>query len=181
MSSRRLGRRVLMGTKMPRSSRVPIAISLIVAVFALTAACGDSSPEPTAPGLAVAQPTVELETPSVGSTPDPTAAPAPTTTSAADVMPEPTAHGLAAAQPTAELETPSVGSTPDPTAAPAPTATSAADAMPEPTEPPLINTPSPVSNIAPDFTLPSIEGVDYSLSQFRGDKSVAVVFYRGYW
>jgi hypothetical protein len=52
---------------------------------------------------------------------------------------------------------------------------------PDPTEPPLINTPSPVTNLAPDFTLPSVQGTEYTLSQFRGDKPVAVVFYRAYW
>ena len=51
----------------------------------------------------------------------------------------------------------------------------------EPTEPPLINTPGPVLNTAPDFTLPSVQGTDFTLSQFQGEKPVAVVFYRGYW
>ncbi|MEE8045402.1 MAG: redoxin domain-containing protein, partial [Dehalococcoidia bacterium] len=59
----------------------------------------------------------------------------------------------------------------------------AAEAIPSPTptEPPLVNTPVPVANTAPDFTLPSIEGAEYTLSQFRGTQPVAVVFYRAYW
>ena len=52
---------------------------------------------------------------------------------------------------------------------------------PEATEPVLINTPAPVANLAPDFTLPSIQGPDYTLSSFRGEKPVLVVFYRAYW
>jgi len=54
-------------------------------------------------------------------------------------------------------------------------------ALPEPTEPPLINTPVPVANTAPDFTLPSVQGPEYTLSSFQGEQPVAVVFYRGYW
>ena len=59
--------------------------------------------------------------------------------------------------------------------------TSTIDAIPTPTEPPLVNTPGPASKLAPDFTLPSIQGTENTLSQFRGDKPVAVVFYRAYW
>jgi cytochrome oxidase Cu insertion factor (SCO1/SenC/PrrC family) len=34
---------------------------------------------------------------------------------------------------------------------------------------------------APDFTLADQEGKSVKLSQFRGRKSVVLVFYRGYW
>ena len=51
----------------------------------------------------------------------------------------------------------------------------------DPIEPPLVNTPGPVTSSAPDFTLPSIQGSEYTLSQFRGEKPVVVVFYRAYW
>jgi len=54
-------------------------------------------------------------------------------------------------------------------------------AMPDPTKPPLVNTPGSVTSTAPDFTLPSIQGAEYTLSQFRGEKPVVVVFYRAYW
>jgi cytochrome oxidase Cu insertion factor (SCO1/SenC/PrrC family) len=34
---------------------------------------------------------------------------------------------------------------------------------------------------APDFTLEDVNGKNVSLSDFRGKKSVVLVFYRGYW
>jgi peroxiredoxin Q/BCP len=34
---------------------------------------------------------------------------------------------------------------------------------------------------APDFTLASSDGKAITLSDFRGKKSVVLVFYRGYW
>jgi len=34
---------------------------------------------------------------------------------------------------------------------------------------------------APDFTLEDVNGKNISLSEFRGKKSVVLVFYRGYW
>jgi cytochrome oxidase Cu insertion factor (SCO1/SenC/PrrC family) len=34
---------------------------------------------------------------------------------------------------------------------------------------------------APDFTLENIDGKQVSLSDFRGKKSVVLVFYRGQW
>ena len=38
-----------------------------------------------------------------------------------------------------------------------------------------------ISTMAPDFTLPSIQGPEYKLSDFRGKQPVAIVFYRAYW
>jgi cytochrome oxidase Cu insertion factor (SCO1/SenC/PrrC family) len=38
-----------------------------------------------------------------------------------------------------------------------------------------------VGQPAPDFTLESIDGKQVSLSEFRGKKSVVLVFYRGQW
>ena len=38
--------------------------------------------------------------------------------------------------------------------------------------------------LAPDFTLPNAnaaDGTEISLSQYRGDQSVVLVFYRAYW
>jgi cytochrome oxidase Cu insertion factor (SCO1/SenC/PrrC family) len=34
---------------------------------------------------------------------------------------------------------------------------------------------------APDFTLEDMNGKEITLSDFRGKKSVVLVFYRGYW
>lgn len=38
-----------------------------------------------------------------------------------------------------------------------------------------------VGQPAPDFTLQDVDGKNMSLSDFRGKKSVVLVFYRGYW
>jgi len=38
-----------------------------------------------------------------------------------------------------------------------------------------------VGQPAPDFTLEESSGKNISLSDFRGKKSVVLVFYRGYW
>ncbi len=36
-------------------------------------------------------------------------------------------------------------------------------------------------DIAPDFTLENIDGKRVTLSDFRGQRNVVLVFYRGYW
>jgi cytochrome oxidase Cu insertion factor (SCO1/SenC/PrrC family) len=38
-----------------------------------------------------------------------------------------------------------------------------------------------VGQPAPDFTLENIDGKQVSLSEFRGKRSVVLVFYRGQW
>ncbi len=38
-----------------------------------------------------------------------------------------------------------------------------------------------VGTVAPDFTLPQYDGGNVTLSQFRGNKNVVLVFYRGFW
>lgn len=38
-----------------------------------------------------------------------------------------------------------------------------------------------VGQPAPDFTLEDVEGKSITLSDFRGKKTVVLVFYRGYW
>ncbi len=38
-----------------------------------------------------------------------------------------------------------------------------------------------LGEIAPDFRLPSFNGDIVALSDFRGDKEVVLVFYRGHW
>jgi len=46
-----------------------------------------------------------------------------------------------------------------------------------PTDPQRIKGGQP----APDFTLEDMEGKSITLSEFRGKKTVVLVFYRGYW
>ncbi|MGQ0701946.1 MAG: redoxin domain-containing protein [Gemmatimonadales bacterium] len=38
-----------------------------------------------------------------------------------------------------------------------------------------------VGMIAPDFTLEALSGPPVTLSQYRGQKNVVLVFYRGHW
>jgi cytochrome oxidase Cu insertion factor (SCO1/SenC/PrrC family) len=38
-----------------------------------------------------------------------------------------------------------------------------------------------VGQPAPDFSLADMDGKNITLSEFRGKKSVVLVFYRGYW
>jgi hypothetical protein len=156
-------------TDLLRETRALVAISLIAALFVLTAACGSSS---TAPAAGESAPTAEAEHPPSSLTPAPFAASTSTSVDAAvEASTNPTPSAVEEAM--AEVE-PTAGSGTSP-------ATSVANPSPPPTEPPLINTPVPVANTAPDFTLPSVQGGEYTLSQFRGEKPVAVVFYRAYW
>ena len=46
-----------------------------------------------------------------------------------------------------------------------------------PTDPQRVKVGQP----APDFTLEDMEGKSITLSDFRGKKTVVLVFYRGYW
>jgi cytochrome oxidase Cu insertion factor (SCO1/SenC/PrrC family) len=46
-----------------------------------------------------------------------------------------------------------------------------------PTDPERVKVGQP----APDFTLEDVDGNKITLSDFRGKKSVVLVFYRGYW
>jgi hypothetical protein len=101
-----------------------------------------------------------------------------------DSDPVPTVEVLTSPGPMGTLE--QTPAPPDLLASPAPTAPTATPVptqtpAPLPTEPVLINTPVPIENLAPDFTLPSIKGDEYTLSQFRGKQPVVIVFYRAYW
>jgi hypothetical protein len=144
-----------MRTDQLRNSWGFIAVSFIAMIFALIAACGSES---TAPPLGGDEPTAEAEHPPSS----PTVAPTSTSPS-----PTPVSGDL-------DGESYSQVAVPEPTIEPT-------GATPEPTEPVLVNTPVPVSNVAPDFTLPSVQGSEYTLSSFRGEQPVAVVFYRAYW
>ena len=135
-----------MGTILRRDNRMVLAISLIAALFVLTAACGGSSAD---------SPEQTSSTTSAVVTPEPNIA---TATQATSVSPDEATD----ASPSISTSTPLA-------------------MVPEPTEPVLINTPVPVTNLAPDFTLPSIQGTEYTLSDFRGEQPVLVVFYRAYW
>lgn len=43
------------------------------------------------------------------------------------------------------------------------------------------NFPPSIGDMAPDFTLPAATGGEVTLSQFRGDRPVVLVFYRAFW
>ena len=60
--------------------------------------------------------------------------------------------------------------------------TPTAPGLPTPTLPASqANFPPGVGDIAPDFTLPVATGGEITLSQFRGDTPVVLVFYRAFW
>jgi hypothetical protein len=60
---------------------------------------------------------------------------------------------------------------PVPSTIPSPTAKASPTAVPD--------TPTPVGPLAPDFTLPDLDGAVWSLSQFRG-RPVALFFWATY-
>jgi len=39
----------------------------------------------------------------------------------------------------------------------------------------------PLTDLAPDFSLVTLAGPVVTLSDFRGERNVVLVFYRGYW
>lgn len=39
----------------------------------------------------------------------------------------------------------------------------------------------PSTDLAFDFTLPNVHGGDVTLSDFRDDKNIVLVFYRAFW
>jgi len=94
-----------------------------------------------------------------------TAAPAAPTVEAASTATE------APAPPTA-TDTPA----PPPSPTPQPTPTPAPQPAATPTPP-----PAPARPAAVDFSLPSAQGPQYTLSSFAGQQPVVVVFYRAFW
>jgi hypothetical protein len=66
------------------------------------------------------------------------------------------------------------GATPQPTAEPTATV-SPADGSGE------VAFGNNVNDQPVQFTLPSAQGAEYSLAQFKGDKNVVLVFYRAFW
>ena len=160
-----------MGAAFRWKNRAYLAIYFAGALLALTAACGDSSPGstrssgPSSPG----------QQSGATSMPDVPAEPAATIESIPDVPVAPVAVTTESNPGTSPVVAAPTVAAPDaaPTTSPA---------TPDPTPlPVLVNTPGPVANLAPDFTLPSIHGLEYTLSQYRGKQPVAVVFYRAYW
>ncbi|MBT4126191.1 MAG: redoxin domain-containing protein [Chloroflexi bacterium] len=167
-----------MSSNLVRIKRTFVAISLI-AIIALLASCGTESIEPAASDDGA---TNETKQPSASTTLMPPSDRDKPMEYIDDEPPRATA--VPAEQDKTSSNTKEVSDTPIPaTLTPDAEASeqSTQIAAPDPTEPPLINTPAPVSNLAPDFTLPSVQGDEYTLSSFRGDKPVAVVFYRAYW
>ncbi|MCY3912399.1 MAG: hypothetical protein OXG43_04020 [Chloroflexi bacterium] len=65
---------------------------------------------------------------------------------------------------------------PPPAPTPQPTATQAPQPAATPTPP-----PAPARAAAVDFSLPSAQGPQYTLSSFAGQQPVVVVFYRAFW
>ncbi len=66
---------------------------------------------------------------------------------------------------------------PNPTSVPSPTPASVE--TPDPASGPDMQAGAEVGDMAPVFTLPSASGAEVSLESYRGDKNVALVFYRG--
>ena len=159
-----------MGTASRWKNRAYLAIYFAGALLALTAACGDNSPESAGgPGSSNAPGQQAGAAPAVLSTEQPSSGPAQLSAS------ETTTAGATESK----MASPTVATT---TAAAPDAAPAMSTATPDPTSlPVLVNTPGPVADLAPDFTLPSIEGPEYTLSQYRGKQPVAVVFYRAYW
>lgn len=50
-----------------------------------------------------------------------------------------------------------------------------------PTDPPTDLERVKVGDVAPDFTLETLDGRRLTLSSYRGQKNVVLVFYRGHW
>lgn len=50
-----------------------------------------------------------------------------------------------------------------------------------PTDPPTDLDRVKVGDVAPDFTLEALDGRRLTLSSYRGQKNVVLVFYRGHW
>ena len=65
---------------------------------------------------------------------------------------------------------------PPPAPTPQPTAAPAQQPPATPTPP-----PAPARAAAVDFSLPSAQGPQYTLSSFAGQQPVVVVFYRAFW
>ena len=200
-----------MGAVFGRKNRVLIAISFVAALLLLTVACGDNLSGPSLPsGQEVgAAPSAEAEQPSSAPTPVP-ATPAavaavgsesksntpPATATGAESKPDASPAQATGADSKSDTPPPPIATavsksdtssavaatetaTPTGTPVPAPAADSE---TPAPTSlPVLVNTPGPVTMLAPDFTLPSIQGPEYTLSEYRGKQPVLVVFYRAYW
>ena len=148
-----------MSTDLRLSNRKYFAVSLVAAIVLLISACGDGASETPAQTVGAA-PTAQSQQSS--GPPTPVLA----TTAATWTPPTPPVDN--------------VGESWSKVAVPA-TPAASLDSGPNIDTPVLVNTPGPVAMLAPDFTLPSIEGPEYTLSEYRGKQPVLVVFYRAYW
>lgn len=90
--------------------------------------------------------------------------------------PEPAAEAAPAATAAPALPTATDTPAPPPTPTTQPTATQAPQPAATPTPP-----PAPARAAAVDFSLPSAQGPQYTLSSFAGQQPVVVVFYRAFW
>ena len=64
---------------------------------------------------------------------------------------------------------------------PTPTLALALASTPAPTESPQSQPLNQLISVAPDFTLPSANGPDVTLSELSADQPVVLVFYRAFW
>ena len=62
-----------------------------------------------------------------------------------------------------------------------PTATDTPAPTPQPTTTSAPQPPAPAMAAAVNFSLPSAQGPQYTLSSFAGQRPVVVVFYRAFW
>ncbi len=145
-----------------------------------SASVATATPVPPTPA-----PPADTPTPEPTATPEPvaTATPVPPTPmSPADTpAPQPTSTPapVATATPVPPTATPTPRPTPTsvPTATPTPVPT--ATPTPVPTATPV--PPTPARELALDFTLPNAQGGEVTLSDYRGEKNVVLVFYRAFW
>jgi hypothetical protein len=193
-----------------RKLRSVLALCFFAAFLLLIVACGSEATDSGGPSegfsgqqVAAAQSTA-VEQPSTAATPLPaTLKPAAAVESSSNIPP---ATAIAAgsesnadtsvaptttagpgsesgSSSTAATATTTPGSTQTPVPATTQEPVAVTETAPDPGDdtPVLVNTRGPVAMLAPDFTLPSIEGPEYTLSDYRGKQPVLVVFYRAYW
>ena len=167
-----------------------IGTALALSVISILA-CGGSAPaaQPAPSASTVKQSTAATATTApVVARVDTPAPPSPTTipTTSAAPTPEPVEEPTATATAAPTVETRAEQPTQQPAGTPAstatrPTATATTEPIPQPTAALSPQVGTNVSDLAPDFTLPSARSGEFNLEAFRGDKNVVLVFYRAFW